>query len=309
MPSLTFEESTNGKDNEPLAIIKDGKHQLKIVYIDDSNKAAQLPSELVNFEFNKYFPNHKARDRLIKLNAIQQSLAKNIPPADDELASVYHEIKNSISQEITVHDGNVMVCPNPDKRDTIYIFGISGAGKSTWISFYGAQFNKLFPKAHIYIFSRKASDEKLDHLKNVKRVKIDDSLVEDPIDTREDIPRGSLLIFDDCDTIQDKKQCQAVYDLMNDALQTGRDMNLYVLVVSHLASDYKKTRIIISECQGVVCFPRGSSHDQLEYMLRKKIGISKGGMEKIMNLPSRWVYIRKTYPQAVVYESGCYLAK
>jgi hypothetical protein len=158
----------------------------------------------------------------------------------------------------------------------------------------------------LYIFSRKDSDDVLDKLKNVHRLKLDDTFIDDPIDSRNDFEKGSLLIFDDCDTLKEKI-AKAVYELMNDVLQTGRDLNLYVLVVSHLGSDYKKTRIVLSESSGIVLFPQGSSAEQIQYVLKNKVGVDKKAIQKIMALPSRWVYIQKIYPQAVIYDSGVYL--
>ena len=90
-------------------------------------------------------------------------------------------------------------------------------------------------------------------------------------------------------------------------LNVGRHHGLYVVITSHLGSDYTKTRAILNEAHGICCFPNGSSAKQLTYVLETYAGLTKDDIRKVRRLPSRWVYIRKTYPAAVVHATGAYL--
>jgi ABC-type iron transport system FetAB ATPase subunit len=136
MPVLTFEETTGKEENNPIAIIRDGKHDLKIVYVDEVTKLSKMPKELSNVNVNALFKNYTSREKARKLTLLQTAISRGVPPVDEELEEIYNQVQKDSSKEIVVHDGHCTVMPNPYKRQCIYIFGASGAGKSTWISMY-----------------------------------------------------------------------------------------------------------------------------------------------------------------------------
>ncbi len=59
-------------------------------------------------------------------------------------------------------------------RQILYVSGASGSGKSFYTSDYMKEYNRLFPKNKIYIFSSLEKDEKLDAVKNTKRIKLNE---------------------------------------------------------------------------------------------------------------------------------------
>ena len=208
-------------------------------------------------------------------------------------------------KSIEISDGVISPLPNAGTRTINYCFGASGSGKSTWVSRFIDEFLQKNPKANIYYISRLAEDKAFEDF-GVKRLKIDESLLEEPV-SNDDFPEGSLLIFDDIDTIQPKAVNEAVHNLLRDVLNCGRHRNLSACITSHMGSDYKRTREILNECHNIVCFPHGSSAQQIRYVLKTYAGLSNGDVMKLLKLPSRWVAVRRHYPPAVMYEGGAYL--
>lgn len=213
--------------------------------------------------------------------------------------------KEIANREFKVTDGYIQLLPNTKTRDTNYIAGKSGSGKSTWISKYLSWYKKMYPDNKIFLFSRLAEDEVLDQY-NPIRISLNEELVTDPIDPDEELC-DSLCIFDDTDTIKDKNIKKAINDLKDDILQIGRHENVFVCIVSHLINNYKETRTILNESMYITFFPSSGSPHGIRYMLKNNMGLDKKQIERIMNLPSRWVTLKNSCPLAVIYETGVYL--
>lgn len=208
-----------------------------------------------------------------------------------------------------IKDKGIMVpILNLDTRQVDYIAGPSGSGKSTYASKIIEIFKRLFPSNNVFIFSRLDNDNVLDKFKPI-RIQLDESLIEDPIDIHNEFQKGDLVLFDDCDTIQDKKLKDTISKLKNDILETGRHQNLYIIITSHLinGNDRKDTRTILNEAHTLTIFPKSGATYGINYVLKNYIGLSKNDISKILSLPSRWVTIGKNYPQYVLYEKGIYL--
>ena len=117
-----------------------------------------------------------------------------------------------------------------------------------------------------------------------------------------------MVIFDDV-FIKNKAVAKEVERIKDLILQLGRhkEYNLYCVISSHLGSNYRETRLTLAESHAIVCFPHGSPKKAIDYVLENYAGLDKDGLRKLRRLPSRWWYIRKNYPTAIVYEKGCYL--
>ena len=79
------------------------------------------------------------------------------------------------------------------------------------------------------MFSALSEDESLDKV-SPRRFKIDSSLHEDPIDVKE--LENSCVIFDDIDCISNKKIREAIYQIMDQILQSGRHHKITALLTS-----------------------------------------------------------------------------
>lgn len=195
--------------------------------------------------------------------------------------------------------------PDPNtERQIMYITGASGSGKSTYIASYCKQYKKKFPSNDIYVFSALNEDSSLDVIKP-NRLKLDERMISDPL-TVDDF-KDTLVIFDDIDVIGDKKIREAVYQVLNAILETGRHTKTSVCISNHLPTAGKDTRRVLNECHCVVYFPHSGSAKALKYLLTEYLGLDKTSMTKIKKLKTRWACIFKNYPSIAMTEKNMWL--
>lgn len=224
------------------------------------------------------------------------SVTSELKTEEDDYSKPFHRI--------TI-DGKFQQVPNPDtEREILYITGASGSGKSTYTANYIKNYKKMFPKNPIYCFSALNDDESLDVVKP-KRIVIDESLLSDPIPISDF--SSSCVVFDDIDVISDKKQRDAVYSLLNQALEVGRHHKITVVITSHLATSGKDTRRVLNECMSVTYFPFSGSNVGTKRLLEDYLGLDKDTIKLIKSKKSRWATVFKNYPQVVMTEKDCWL--
>ncbi len=113
----------------------------------------------------------------------------------------------------------------------------------------------MFKDREIYQFPSLPDDESLDDIEP-KRIRLDSSIYEDPLSIEEFA--NSVIIFDDIDVLSNKPIRNAVYDLLNQALEIGRHFKITCLMTNHLPSNRTDTRRILNECHIFVHFPRSA---------------------------------------------------
>jgi hypothetical protein len=198
--------------------------------------------------------------------------------------------------------------PNPNtERQILYITGRSGSGKSYYTLHYCREYQKIYPKRSIYLFSALESDETLDQLKGLKRIKLSEEFCNDDIEA-EDF-KESMVIFDDTDVISSKVIRNKVNGIMNQILQVGRHFEISCIITTHTACNGGSTKIVLNEAHSVVLFPNGLGGRSMKYLLDSYLGLDKGQIKKIKNLKSRWVCINKTFPMCVLSEREAYIVK
>jgi hypothetical protein len=304
------------KDGRPIArFVKTDKYKGEILYInnsDDKTKAINDTLEFNDAEIKESLINNSnkrnGRERLQEIDLIRKAIKRGVEPIEDKYNEIYQKLKKKIDdnlgKEISVNTGNLQQIPRDDTRECLYVSAPSGSGKSTYVSNYASEYLKMFPKNKLIVFSKLDDDDAIDRL-NPLRITIDEELLDNGIKI-EDLS-NSLVIFDDTDTIQDKKLLDYINHLKNDILQTGRHFNIYLCITSHLINNYKSTRIVMNESSSITIFPSSGSAYAISYALKNYVGLSKEDIAKIFKLPSRWITIFKNYPQCVLYEKGCYL--
>jgi hypothetical protein len=208
--------------------------------------------------------------------------------------------------EIIINDGVILPLPNKNVVEKIYISAPSGAGKTTFISKWIKEYKKMFKDDEIYIISSIDYDKPLDDLDPI-RININDDLINDDMLDGEDF-YNSCVVFDDVDTIQNNNYRHYIEKLRDYLLEQGRHYNVRMLMTHHLLSNYKKTRIMINECTACVLFPKVNGNN-IKRFLEFYFGFDKNQIEKIKNLPSRWVAIYKTYPHYIMHSKGCYIVE
>ena len=200
--------------------------------------------------------------------------------------------------------------PDVDSRFVSYISGPSGSGKSTYASNIATTFKKVFPHKPVYLFSR------TDHHKDPALVKlrpiqigIDENLLQHPIDISQEISGGALIIFDDCNTVQDAKLKKEIDKLMCDIMEIGRKLDCSIIITNHLVLPNEKSfaRTLMNEIHNMTVFPKSGSSHQITYALKTYFGLKRQDIEKIIDLPSRWVTISTHAPRYVLHQGGCYI--
>mgnify|MGYP001178168281 CR=1 FL=1 len=200
--------------------------------------------------------------------------------------------------------------PNYDtERDTLYICGKSGSGKTLYMKKYIAQYNILYPTRQIYIFaplSDVSNDPSLEGLKNVNLIDINSDEFLDAELSSKDF-QDSLVAFDDCDNIKDKLLSQKLDKLLTNLLQCGRHTNTTVIYLSHIACNGHSTKAILNECHTITFFPKGLGGKTLKYLLENYLSLDKNQIEQIKKIKSRHITVFNTYPTAVLFDKGLYV--
>lgn len=213
------------------------------------------------------------------------------------------EEENEVSKpfkQIDLPEGKFQQIPNPDtEREILYITGPSGSGKSTYTSRYVEQWKKKHKDGDIYVFSNVKDDESIDKLKPI-RIKIGDNLLEDPL-SAEDFG-NSLVIFDDVDTIGNKKHRDAVLSILNQILEEGRHYKTFCIMTNHLPTARNDTKRILNECHSITYFPHSGTARGINYLLTDYAGVDKDDIKKIRKSKSRWATIFKNYPKIAMTE-------
>jgi len=314
------------EEDRPIAIIRGGKRDGDIIYLcdnhDDNDKSdsdeeiderlTYMIEDIIQKHLNKdkNKDGTTARQRYKNAETLKRlMLKKNAYAKDKRLREILFEAKKEFKdkkdQHIFIPDGTVEIIPNMNTRECCYTAAPSGSGKSFWTRKYAQQYNRLYPKNKVYLFSKVQGDESLKGIKNLVRVPIDDSLLDECMDA--EFFKDSLVIADDIDTINDKELREAIDQITNDILETGRHCNTYMLKTSHLISNYKQTRTVLNESHCITVFPSSGSFHQISYVLKNYFGLVKEDLMKIKKLHSRHITIMKNYPMMCMYDKGVYL--
>lgn len=296
----------------PIATIKEGEFKDKVLYyhdkIDESKKIKTNNSLYLNGDI---FKDNRKNLKLKDINRIYKAIENDYEINNDEISEYYNKSKNIVEiknkKELKLKDGIFQVIPaiQKNQRQCILVTGPSGVGKSTWTSKYAKEYHQDFPNNPIYLISKKTSDPEFDKFKYITRIELDEDFATGEPLQPEDL-KNSLVIFDDIENISDDNIKNAVYKLKDNLLETGRDKNIYMVIAIHMARNNKCTRTDNNESSAFVLFKGGNSYHNKRY-LKEYIGLDSKGIQRILDLPSRWVYINKTFPMYVVSESECYL--
>lgn len=198
-------------------------------------------------------------------------------------------------------DKDVMVMPTLTKeRELLYIFGVSGSGKSYFTKMYAKLYKKINKRNEIFVISCVDNDPSFEGMKYT-HIPLDAEILDNvDLNTFQD----SLVIFDDCDTPKDKPLMKIVDALKDDIAQRGRHHNISAIFTTHMACNFLRTRVLLSECDKFVIFPGSGGVKQQEYMVVNYGGMDKSFFKTIKDLKSRWVCFNVRYPNYIVYQNG-----
>jgi hypothetical protein len=129
--------------------------------------------------------------------------------------------------------------PSQNERDVLYVCGKSGSGKSYHIKNYCLEFHKEHPKYPIYLISPKKDDTSFQEIKKyMTQLRLDDEFINTEIGL--DDLTNSMIIFDDVESICDKRLREKVFKLLNLCMTCGRSSHVSVAVVSHCPTNGMK---------------------------------------------------------------------
>lgn len=298
---------TKGRD---IGIILGGIHNGKVLKLDTDtdNDEYDINGDVLTYIDEGFYRNRMNKPKLYQIDMLKKAIKYKKEPLDDEMLNAYKDAMDIINKkqnkELVLYDGKIEPLPNQSKIERLYIAGPSDSGKSTYASMYIGNFLALNPDKKFYIFSRVEKDDVLDVLDPI-RIVINKELVDNPIKPEE--LNNSIVLFDDIDTIQDKKQAECVRRLRDDLLETGRHEKAYIVAVSHQLLNYKHTRQLLNESTSVTFFPKSGCDYHIKRFLKIYCGMDENNIKKILRLPSRWVTLYKTYPMYVIHDKGCFL--
>jgi len=306
MPYFTFDGK---KDDKALAIVKGGKLNNEILFLDDSDDikpSKQIKNEINPLEYIKDLKGLKPKEKILMVTKLQKAINKDIDEDDllenDNVKSVYNKIKKDSETKKSIvlpEDStfNLIVSPNPESRGVYYITGMSGSGKSYMAKTLAESYKKMFPEREIYLISKLDDDETLDNMKigKPKRLSIE-SIIEDypTIDEFNDC----MVIFDDFESLETPK-LKVIWNLINDLASQGRHTNTTMAVLLHKPTDYKNTRLLLTEATHFVIYPLSTSAHTLRHLLGNHLGLEKSDILSVKKL-GRWVCISKNYPQYLI---------
>jgi predicted AAA+ superfamily ATPase len=215
-------------------------------------------------------------------------------------------LRNRQGKEFHIKEGALQPLPDlRQERDVLYVAGPSGSGKSTYIGMYLRNYQRTFPKNKIIIFSAVDTDQAFDNIQNIVRIRIDNDLLENPVQMDE--LADTCVVFDDIDVISDKDLKLCVQGLRNQCLEIGRHNRISICCTSHQLLNWKETRTLINESHSITVFPKSGSAYHIKRLCTTYLGMSKKGVDRLLNLPSRWVTIHKSFPMYIMYNQGAYM--
>lgn len=299
-----------------VATVDGGKYNKRCIYYHDNVNNNNINNvDLFDILNEDEVRELKKKMPLKYINELRWAIKKNIEPENEELKYIYDILKtkknNEETKKIKIQDGgSIIPIINLDRIDNekvnhIYICGPTGSGKSHYLSRYLKYIIKHCKEKNIFLFSDVDHDKELDKHKQIKRILLNEEVYENPIKPEE--LADSVCVFDDIDSIPDKKIKSAVETLRDSLLKRGRHENIQVISTAHLLTDYRNTRVVLSESSQVCFFIKSGSSNGINYLLKKYIGLNNKQIEYIFNLPSRAVCIYKNYPQMVISDKEIYI--
>ena len=199
------------------------------------------------------------------------------------------------------------VLPSQNERDVLYVCGKSGSGKSYHIKNYCLEFHKEHPKYPIYLISPKKDDTSFKEIKKfMTQLRLDDEFINTDIGL--DDLANSMIIFDDCEGITDKKLKEKVFKVLNLCMTCGRSYKITVAVVSHCPTNGKETKCMLLEQSLTSFFPNYLSDHSLNYLCKNYLGLGKAHIDKILKTNDRCCTVLNT-PRVVITDKTAFAVK
>jgi hypothetical protein len=278
------------KSGKPIAVVAGGDDDGLIVYTTSAPKTT------------------KSALTAAQKALIAASLKKDGFDAEDSEPArlIERALAGDHCSSIRAPAGGSFILHPSETPERVYIAGPSGAGKSTITAQYIREWCEMYPKRSVFLFSTHDGERAYEELP-VTQIELDQDFLDDPPGLAE--LKESLVIFDDCDNLQDKGLQKAVQAVNNDLLANGRKHSIYTITLNHQISDYSRTRTQLNEANRVVVFPNAGGTYHITRFLKVYAGMDKVQIKKFLDTSSRWACLGTTIPGYVVTENECYLVR
>lgn len=306
---------SESKNDNTVAIIRGGINDNKFINMTTEDNDPQLNViNLFDHVDEKTVRKTKKYMTYKEMNDIKKAFEKPQFEPNESILQSYNAIKpiieTSIMKHIKVNDGIIdyIGTQKDDMVNRILVCGQSGSGKSTWIKGFILNFIKLHPDYNVYMISKLTHDESIDpYIENLKRIKIDEDILEFDLDENLDDFSKSIVVFDDIDTISDQKIYKKIKQLQASMIEVGRHNNIHTLSVSHQLMNGTHTKALILESTAVVIFLGSAKYQQQRYYKQYE-GFSKELIKIINESRSRYLIINNlTYPKTLIFEHDIYI--
>lgn len=278
------------KSGKPIAIVAGGDDDGLIVYTTSAPKTSKTALTAAQ----------KA--------LVAASLKKDGYSAEDSEPArlIERALAGEHCSSIRAPAGGSFILHPSETPERVYVAGPSGAGKSTITAQYIREWCDMHPDKPVFLFSTHDGEKAYEELP-VTQIDLDQDFLEDPPGLAE--LKGSLVIFDDTDNLQDKHLQRAVQAVNNDLLANGRKHGIYTITLNHQISDYSRTRTQLNEANRVVVFPNAGGTYHITRFLKVYAGFDKVQTKRFLDTSSRWACLGTTIPGYVVTEHEVYLVR
>ncbi len=246
-----------------------------------------------------------------KKEKLKISIIKQSAPRDASLVLLYDKALNIIrkktGKEIFFNEGTVYQVPRKDQEiEHILISAPSGAGKTYWACKWIKEFLKMYKNKEFFVISKHETikDKQVETL-NPYRIEIKEFATPEPM-LIEGLA-GSVVLFDDIESIQNRNISARICQFRNDVVENGRKSDIKILSCIHVLLSGKQNQVIINEATYIVLFPRSGTSGHIRQFCKRYLEFPKDIIKKILDLPSRWVSISKRSPFHVIHEHGAFM--
>lgn len=222
----------------------------------------------------------------------------------DNKTPLFFKKTRGVNREFNSGNGKLELMPTvTDDRDSIYIAGPTGSGKTRFAMNYLKNYKEIFPDNRVIIFTSKPKDDTINsydfdfNIMNIDNL----SFEEDPIQIDE--VEDSAIFFDDVDYFEDRIKKQ-VKDFIKKCIGIGREFRVTTIVTSHLIKNYSNTKFVISDCKYCVFYPNSGIKYGIKNFLLKEMGMSSPQIDHFFEKDSTWIVCHTRSPQFIMWENG-----
>lgn len=231
------------------------------------------------------------------------------PTGEFVYINTYDTPNRELNPEFVMTDHTKELLPVMKRQEgyanRIFMAGGTLSGKSFLSGKMARSYQKQEPKNKIVLITGlDGSDKNYKGLKKFYPLNIDEDILDDPIELEE--LKNSLTIFDDCH-FTDKEISKEIEALQSRVIKAGRHQDIACIVCKQLLMDGHATKDILNNCFQVVAFPHSAGRGQFGAWLKRYMQLDQNLIQKILNLPSRWILVNRTAPVYVLHSNGLFL--